>query len=235
MKWSAYEIYKNKISILLTLVLSVGFVALFWRRNTSGVAVTAYSYQYFFAVSVGMFFVSTRIFMGDIRTGAIKTLLTGRFSRITIFYKRLLNNLCITLIFFLGSQIVTVVSMYRINNSFNFNLLISSFLPLLFIYIANVCIISVYVAIVCYKFKKLQTVYFMSILLPITIRYILPLLITISTKVKILEKFLALSPSSILIRWAFSWQITAVQLTVFVIWLVVLFVVVNFVINKKEL
>ncbi len=237
MKWSFYEIYKNKIFILITFVLSIFFVSLFWRRNPVNYTIARYNYYYFFVASVGMLFISTRIFTNDIKTGVIKTLFTGKLSRMNIFFKRLINTLSVAVIFFLGSQVISVISMYRLYNKFDFNLLITSFIPTLSIYILNMCIISLYVCIISYSFKNQKQIYVLTILIPMIIRYFIPLLMFLSKKnsTKIFSNVLSVFPTTILINWSNSWEITLTQLFIFVAWLIILFIGVNFSVNKMEI
>lgn len=237
LKIANYEFKKNKISIILTMLFSFIIITLFWRRNPQNYTLERFQYYYFLGAHIGMLVVTTRMFTEDFRCGAIKILFTSAYTRFEVFLLRLLTTPIIAFVFFLGSQIVSIGSIIRLDGTFKLNILLEYLPNIFFIYVLASIMIGAYVGFVTYYLQEHKKVYVVAILVPMVMHYFLPFILFLSTfnKNEFLIEIIDLLPTKLLINWSTSWSVTQNELIIFLIWIIIFTLGVWFTIQKKFL
>lgn len=237
LKIATYELKKNKISIILTLLFSLFLITLFWRRNPKNYTMEWFQYYYFLGAHLGTLVVTTRIFAEDFKCGAIKVLFTGAYTRFEIFLLRLFTISIIAFVFFLGSQVVSIGSIIRLYGTFKLSILLEYLPNILYIYILVSLLIGAYIGFMTYLFQEQKKVYIATVLLPMVMHYFLPFILFLSTLNNngFLIKIIDVLPTKILINWSTSWSVTQNELITFIIWIMLFVLGVWFSIRKKLL
>lgn len=221
MKTLKYDMKKNIIPLLGSLVLSFIFISFFWRRDLSNYNVATFGYYYFLANNLCMLYIIANLYIEDFKYGAIKNLYVFSKSLIKLIGKRLGSSLVIGSIFYIFSQINVLISYAKLQLSFGYFEFIGLSIRMLVIYLLIAAFIASYVGFVANISDNHRLTYIIAIVLPLIIQYFIPLAIFASQNsnsglLKVILKFI---PNSSIFSWTSTWVITNTEFILFAVWI----------------
>lgn len=235
MKVIYYEIKKVISLLLLFLLISVIVMSIFWQRDVTRYTIQMYNHYYFWISNVGIIYLISKIYIQDFRYNTIRNLLVISESISKLNVIRILNAVAIGVVFFIGSQFITIVSIYKLNSILSTAQILSSALNMLIIYILISITSASYVNLIAYFIKNYKTSYILSIIPPLMINHFLPLVVILLKKENsFISKLIDITPSKIILDLTTTWTISLQQLSILFVWIILLYILQFLVVKNRE-
>lgn len=232
---SLKQYYKG---IGLGIIFSLLYIAAWLTRNPKSFTPDFYQYEFFKVNHIVMLFMACQILVTDFVHGCVKTLYTGAMSRIEVLFSKILTLVELSMILWLVSRVVYVVSLIRLNKEVTLKSLMTvSQVSSLVIYMLTAVLIGSAMAVVVSLFQKQKTSFVIGFLGLSMMQYFLPLFIysNLFETVSGLQSALYYTPNYILLEWSTKWQLTLKEFSIFTAWIVVAGILANWIIEKRSI
>ncbi|QTE69797.1 hypothetical protein [Aristaeella hokkaidonensis] len=215
MKTVLYDLKRNYKAIGIFCLFSFVVIAQFWRRDLRSYSVAVLNYYFFWTSFIGMMVVITNLHMEDFRSGAIKELYVFIESGWKLIARRLLSVICVAGIFYLPALINQTIGIQKLKKV-DPSLVEGTYaLNLLVIYMGAAVFLSAYVMLIAYSVRSYKKAYFIAVLPPLVLNYLLPFIITQGQldengPLGMVSKILKKTPNGIITVWSqtqmVSWE-----------------------------
>lgn len=235
---SLLNLKQHYLEIGIGILLSLCYMAAWLSRSPKSFTVDYYQYELFKVNHIIMLFMACQMLVLDYVHGCVKVLYTGAMSRIEVLSSKFLGMIELSIILWIVSRVVYVISLFKLKMDINLGVLFNvAFASSLIVYMLAAMLISASIAVVVSLTQNQKATFVIGFLGLSAMQYFMPLFVysNLFEKATGLKALLYYTPNYVLLEWTTNWKMTISGLVIFSVWIILVSLLAKWLTDKRSI